>query len=370
MSKIRHFTWQQDFTYDADITMVVGSRNDGKTFGIREQLLRDFRDNKERFSIAVRHKDYISDISKNFFSGVVANTEDKKLQEWFKELNIPCFRLTNSTYEIAPRCKNGKPDSTKWETIGYFTGIAIKQDAKERTYENVRRIILDEAIIEPEDLRFRRYLPDEWGNFASFITSCTKARSTKHKPSAYLLANAVDLINPYFQMLNLYEIPEYGHQWFKIGDSENPVSFLLHMLDPNIYIPYVANDLDLGSRMLTGKAAAAYTNEFAINTNEFVCKKPSSAQYEAGFIYRNKIYALWTDYSEGISYISKRFITGLQRPMYALTTADNKVNYFAAKEARKALYILIDRYSLGCLRFESLELREGVFRLFRDFGIK
>lgn len=369
MSKKKHYTLQEDLTYDADITMIISKRNIGKTFGIREQVLNDFRNHEERFSTIVRHKDYISNISKNYFSGVCQYTKDEKLKEWLNDLNTPLFRLSNSAYEMAPRLKNGKP-SNKWQTIGYFTGLAIKQDAKERTYENVRRIIYDEAIIEPEDLRYRSYLPNEWGNLASLISSMSKARTSEHKVSAYFLANAVDLLNPIFQRLNIYEIPEYGRKWYNAGTKEAPVSFLLHMVDPDIYEPYVTKDNDLGARMLKGAEAAAYDNAFNINMDEFIEKKPKNAHYEACFIYRGKTYALWSDYSTGCSYISKRFITGLNKPMFALTTQDNHINYLAAKESKRAMSLIIDYYSRGSLRFESVELREGMFRMFKDFGVR
>lgn len=369
MQNIKHYTWQEDFTYNADITMVVGQRNDGKTFGIREQFLRDFRDNGERFSDIERHKDYIPNVAKNYFSGVIAGTKDEKLKAWLDEMNTPCFKLANSAYEMAPRLKNGKP-ANKWVTVGYFTGLSIKQDAKIRTYENVRRVVYDEAIIEPEDQRYRQYLPNEWGNLASLITSMSKSRTTEHKVSAYFLANAVDLLNPIFQHLKIYEVPEYGRHRFNAGTKQKPVDFLLHMIDPNIYMPYVQDSEDLGARMLQENEASAYTNKFTLNTTEFICKKPKGAQYECGFIYRGSVYALWTDYVFGVQYISKHFVKGLNRPMFALTTKDNKVNYFAAKEARKALNLLVGSYSLGLLRFESIELREGILRLFRDFGVK
>lgn len=369
MQNTKHYTWQEDFTYDADITMVLGQRNDGKTFGLREQLLRDFRDNQERFSDIERHKDYIPGVAKNYFSGVINGTKDEKLKEWLDSLNTPCFRLANETYEIAPRLKSGKPDN-KWTTIGYFTGLAIKQDAKIRTYENIRRVVMDEAIIEPEDLRYRQYLADEWSNLASHITSMSKSSTTNHKVSVYLLGNAVDLLNPIFQHLNIYEIPSFGRHRFNAGTKDKPVDFLLHMLDPKVYKPYIDNSDDLGSRMVRGKEAAAYTNIFALNTTEFIAPRPKSAQYEAGFIYRGEIYGVWTDYAQGLQYVSSKFVKGLNRPMFALTTQDNRVNYLAAKEARKALTMLIDNYSLGIVRFDSVKIREGVFRMFRDFGIK
>lgn len=367
----KHYTWQEDFTYDADFTMVLGQRNDGKTFGLREQFLRDYRDKKERFSTVVRHEKYISSVANNYFTGIVKGTQDAKLKEWFKDLNTPVFRLTNSTYQMAPRLKSGKP-ANKWETIGYFTSLAIKQDAKERTYEDVRRIWIDEALIEPEDLRYRSYLPNEWGNLSSLVTSMSKQRlNIEHKVSVYLTGNTVDVLNPYFKQLKIYTIPDYGRKWYNAGDKKDPISFLLHLLDPAIYEPYIDDAQDLGARMARSSGNAdAYTNTFSLNMNEFIAKKTRSAKYDCGFIYHGKIYALWTDYTWGLQYISSRFVKGLNRPMYALTTQDNRVNYFAAKEAKKALQMLIDNYSMGIVRFENVELREGMFRLFRDFGVR
>ena len=35
------YDWQKTLSYDADVTMVIGTRGVGKTFGLRTQFIRD-----------------------------------------------------------------------------------------------------------------------------------------------------------------------------------------------------------------------------------------------------------------------------------------------------------------------------------------
>lgn len=354
----RYYDWRDTFTFDADITMVIGSRDVGKTFGLREQLLRDWLERGERFVALTRYRDSIPMVSEGYFLSILQDTEDEKLRAWIEEKR-PVFKMEKLAYKMAYE-SDAKP---KWETIGYFAYLSVMQASKQRTFVNVRRIVMDEAIIEPQDLQYHRYLPNEWDRLQSVVTSCSKSRtSNKHKVNVYLLANAVDLLNQWFAKLNIYAIPPYGRKWHR------KKTFLLDYVNPADYATKNDDGGTTAARMSDGEVAA-YSNAFDIDQTEFIEKKPRGARYECSFIYAGKLYGVWTDWARGLSYVCGRILTGHSN-VYALTTKDNRVNYLAAQEAKRAMRVMIDRYGLGIVRFESVELREGFLRMMRDFGVK
>ena len=357
-----HYNWRETFSYDADITMVIAQRNVGKTFGLREQFLRDYIQRVERFVSLTRYKPTLTLKAAGYFDKVLSDTEDSKLIEW-RDAERPCFQLVNNTYQIGHVLESGK--RTDWAPMGYFAPMSIKQDSKERTFMAVRRIELDEAIMEPEDLRYRHYLADEWGNLASIVNSCARERADgAHKPNVYLLSNAADIVNPWFVELGIDTVPPYGKHWYRNK------TVLLDYVDPTQFKQHDATDTVAG-RMLAGRAGGsmASSNVFEGAHSEFIAKRSRGAQYECGFIYRGKVYAIWTDWAFGMSFVCNKWLEGAGH-MYALTTRDNRVNYLAAKEARRAMSQMIERYGYGQMRFETIALREGFAAMMRDFGIR
>ena len=63
-------------------------------------------------------------------------------------------------------------EKPEWHLIGYFGALTEAQAMKKRTYSKVKRILLDEAVIDKRLDRFHNYLPH--GNcFDSLCLSLT-----------------------------------------------------------------------------------------------------------------------------------------------------------------------------------------------------
>lgn len=366
MSKLEFVDWRRIFSYDADGTLVTGARTIGKTFGFREQLLRDWMREGYRFCMLSRTKDRIPKLSRDFFTKVCLDTKDDKIREWLREEHIG-FRAVGNIMQIGNVNSKKKLDNV--QDIGSFQQLSTVQDAKEDTFVNIRRIALDEAIIEPKDRRYRHYGVDEWGSLANLVQSISRERAgdARHKPNIYLLANACDLVNPWFQALGINEMPDYGFHWYR------DKTWLLAHLDPDDYV-------GTGDAMLTGTVAgrmlkntvsgdiAAY-NRFNVD-DEFVERRPRGADYECGYIYQGHVYGFWIDYVYGIGYICDEWLKSDAFHMYALTTEDNRVNYMAAEYARKSLRRIVDLYGMSLLRFSSIGVKTRFMALLRDFGLR
>lgn len=367
MSGHRFVPWGEIFSYNADGTIVLGARDMGKTFGLREQFLRDYRDGGYRFVAVSRVKERIPKLAAGYFDKIAKDTEDSKLRAWLEDERIG-FRYMADRIECGHMLNSGKLSDVK--TIGYFVALTKKQNVKEQTYMDVRRIVMDECIIEPDERRYTRYQGDEWGKLANIVDSVTRERpyDEGRKPNIYLLGNACDLVNPWFRELGINEMPTFGYHWYLNK------TWLLDYIDPADFAgDYVADKLNgtVSGRMLKHRPESRVSagNLFDVD-DEFVEKRPRGCAYESGYIYRGHVYGFWVDYSTGMGYICDDWCKGDYFPMYALTTEDNKINFFAADKARKALKNIVEMYSLSMLRFSSVGVQTRFMDLLRDFGLK
>ena len=350
---MKYYDWNKTLSYDADVTMVVGSRGIGKTYGLRLQFIRDYIKDGSRFVELTRHQKQLPDFTSSYFVRILENNE-------FPEF---IFKTTNKYAYIAKR-----EDKPKWEICGYFGAMTAAQDMKKQTFSKVKRILLDEAIIDKRIDRYHRYLSNEFSVLANIVDSVSRERpDTKHneRPHVYLLGNACDLLNPYFGVYSIGEEPKEGYSWHA-GKT-----MLLHYLKDEVYAVRKANETVAG-RMLdnTPDGLIANSNEFLRFSNDFVSEKPKRAKFQMGLVYLDRKYGIWVDDQEGYYYINRKIPNNTERPIFALTASDNKVNYIAARKAEVALKGFTDLYYLGIVRYETATLKAEFIDILALFGVR
>ena len=67
---VDYYDWNDTLARDADITMVIGARGIGKTYGIRLQFIRDYIRKKWRFVELVRYKNELQDFTSTYFQKI------------------------------------------------------------------------------------------------------------------------------------------------------------------------------------------------------------------------------------------------------------------------------------------------------------
>lgn len=353
----KYYDWDKTLSYDADVTMVVGARGVGKTFGLRLQFVRDWLKDGSRFVEITRYKSEIPDVARNYFDRMV-------------ELGLfpdHVFRTNGKTAYIAvkPEDPTAKPD---WQVIGYFVALTEMQKSKKRTFANVRRLLLDEATVDMSD-RYHGYLSREFELLANIVDSCTRECAgddeTKRRPHVYLLSNACDLANPYFVRYDINTVPPEGYSWHA-GKT-----FLLHYLRDAEYAEAKREDTVAG-RMLrgtVGERVAAF-NDFGNGHDDFVEPKPSFCDFYFGFIWRSERFGVWYDPLSGNFWITGKIPNNTSAPVFALSRADNRVNLMMVKRSNKLLQQLVDLAMYNQLRFDTVGRRERFYESLSLFGIR
>lgn len=354
------YDWHKTLSYDADVTMVIGPRGVGKTFGLRKQCIKDFLRDGSRFVEVVRFKTELSGVSDGYFN---------RLQD-LPDFDKYVFR-TDARYAWIAERPDEVPEGEKkpkpqWQLLAYFIALSDAQRMKKRTFDKVRRIIFDESILESTD-RFHNYLPNEFGILANLVDTVSRERADTDsiRPRIYLLGNACDLSNPYFAHYGVGTDLKFGYRWYA------QKSFLLHYVEAG---EYGREKLDgtVAGRMMRGTTAAkiAISNEFVGTNSEFVRRKPSRAKFSFGIKCNGKTFGVWVDMQGGLYYVTPSIPNNTEKPIYALTAEDNRINYIAARSANKTLSYFKEVYYMNLIRYQTVQVkRDFTEEVLRKFGI-
>ena len=353
----RFYDWDLTLSHDARIYMIVGAKGIGKTYGLRKKLLRWQDQRGELFLEAFR----------------TMNERRDGMDEWTAKLlsggDVP------EGYEYATRSRRlvrhrvdedgNRVKRAKDETCGYFVSLSELQNAKRGTYDaGTRNVLMDEAIIDRRLDNTRRYKPYEWETLAKVIDSVLREQTGDNRRTRlFLLANAVDLVNPYFQAAGIHRVPDFGYHWY---------------LDKKMLLHYVPNDGSYASAKEDSLSAIMMSavdsermgidSEFIDGRNKYVLeKRPRLLRYMFGIAFQGDRFGVW-ETSEGYLYVDTRMSDGMRA--YALTSEDGAPNLVQARRSTGALKLLGEFYYLGYLRYETEYVRRTFLKAIASFGVR
>lgn len=345
------YDWGKTLSHScAAIFMVITSRGFGKTYGIRKTAINSFLKDGSNFVEVVRYKSELGDVQNEYFNKLVLNNEFPGY----------IFKVHGNSGYIAKEPEGD--DKPQWKHLCYFVALSGQQKAKKRTFANVRYIIFDEFLISNT---FPGYLKNEYSEFLNLYDSVAReipGEGTKVK--AILLGNSCNLVNPYFAAFGITKEPSYGYHYY------NDKMVLLHYVEPGEYGK--KKRLTTVGRLAKGTAAAAVMvdNTFEDANDSYIGKKPKHAKFDFGMIYQGHSFGIWLDNINSYYYVTSKIPNDNSRPVFSLTTPDNRPNYIILKKSDKRLKTFLDLYYMGIVRYESPMIRENFFKALTVFGIR
>ena len=337
------YDWNRTFSYSkARWVTVVSARGYGKTYGLRMQCVRDYLKRGRRFVEIVRHKTEVPIVAKGYF--------DKLQREQFPDLE---FKYEAGEFYLLRSEKKG------WEKCGYIVALTDEQITKKLTFDKVKRLVFDEAIIEHKD-RYKRYLPREFARLVGLRSSITRPIPGKPDDTVvYLLGNAVDFTCPLFENLGIDKIPDYGRHVYNGGDV------LLDYVEP-IYYDQFKEETAIG-RALDGKESAAlFANKFSGDNLTYVEPKPKGSKFWRGYRFNGKTYALWMG-EDGYCYVTSK--APVSAKMRAFTLEDDSINYDLIRKSGEDYKMLRNLFYYKLLRYENAAMRENFADMLLSLGI-
>ena len=319
-------------SYNALLNILIGERGCGKTFSCSEFCVNQFIKKGHEFIYLRRFKSDLKESVPKFFEGLI---KENKFENHELKTKSNKFYIDN-------------------KLCGYALTLTQAQSIKSSNFPKVKYIVFDEFIIEGNA---QHYLQNEVeNNFLSIVESVARLRDVK----IFMLANSVNLLNPYFIYFNL-TIP-YNSDIKKFQDGLIVMQYM-----KNLEYREVKRKTPFG-RLVSNTNFGRYIidNEFTENMNkDFIEKKTGSSKFTFSFIYCNQIYGVWFDYGVGKIFVSYDYIqNGMQ---FATTTDDHKPNTMFLKNKQRAMHfkMFLDNYKLGNVRFENMNIKNITYEVIK-----
>ena len=334
-----YYDWSLVFSKDKHVNIITGARGIGKTFGLRLQTIRDYIKKGWLCAEIVRYRDEVQDLVDDYHV---------KLAAFFPKYE---FRSDSTGLYIRKKVSDDKKPP-KWERYGFIGVLSVSYKKKRRSFpEGVHRIIFDEFALDPNDT-YARYLNGEPDLLARITSTASRERNDDkggHSPYVYLLSNATDRFNPYYE--------RYGFDADKLGITIKD-GRLFHNVEAkeDIYRGTVAHLLAGETRET--QIAAGNAHEALPDLCRVSKKKPSGAVPLLAVRWKNDIYTLYRSSLEW--YVQKKaphVNSGVQ--IIATRLSDGGPNIPAGKWLRKKLRPLSEMYGMGMCLFDSADTWRG-----------
>lgn len=346
-----HATMSRQTGTNGEITLVLGAKDIGKTFGLRKTCVERFIKHEELFCEICRTNEELKAVQHGYFD---------KLQNagFFGEYIFKVEK--NSGYIALKPVDDEKP---VWRLLCYFVALTNFQREKKRTFVCPKRFIFDEAVIDTKD-RYHRYLPDEFLILANLLDSISRQQpNSDYNYYLYILGNSVDLTCPYLRNLGINRIPDFGYSFYK------DKTVLLHYVEP-----WDAEDrkaMTLVGRMLSGhdESSVIFDNVFRDTTGREIARKSAQAKYNFALRWGKVTFAVWIDSKRGLWFVTTKTPKEAKN-IYTLAKKDSSVDYQVIERSAPILELLTSIYYIGGLRYESPSLREAFFEVLSFIGIK
>lgn len=351
----RYYDWQATMSRqtgtNGEITLVLGAKDIGKTFGLRKVCVDRFIKHGELFCEICRTNEELKAVQHGYFD---------KLQNagYFKDYIFKTEK--NSGYIALKPVDDEKP---VWRLLCYFVALTNFQREKKRTFVCPKRFIFDEAVIDTKD-RYHRYLPDEFLIFANLLDSISRQQpNSTYNYYVYVLGNSVDLTCPYLRNFGINKIPDFGYSFYKNK------TVLLHYVEP-----WDAADrraLTLVGRMLEGhdESKVIFDNEFSDTTGKEIARKTSNAKYNFALKWGKMTFAIWIDSKRALWFVTTKTPKDAKN-IYTLAKKDSSIDYQVIERSAPVIDLLTQIYYIGGLRYESPSTREAFFEVLSFIGIK
>lgn len=323
-------------SYNATLNFILTNRGFGKTFGAKCSVIKKFLKKGEQFVYVRRYKTELNDIHKFF--------DSPDLRKKFK----------THTFEV-----KGKTFYIDGKIAGYAIALSTSQKLKSVDYPFVTTIIFDEFIVDKGCIR---YLSNEVDVFLDLYETIARKRNNV---KAYLLANNVSVVNPYFTYFDV--TPRKTERFTIARDGE----LIIEMCTDTVFINEKL-ETKFG-KLIKGTKYADYSiyNNSLRDSEVFIEKRPKrNTSPVMSITYNSEVAMIWLDYKTGIFYCDDKYMKTCNE--YVLSCEDHNPNTLLNANGinLNMLKQLISYFQVGRVRFSDQNVKHLMYDVFRSLGVK
>lgn len=349
--------WESILAYDAKVTIVIGERGLGKTFGLRLQCIRDFIKSGWRFVVVVRYATELKGdtaVQRDYFGKVMS-------EGFFKDY---IFKVEGTLGYIAkkPETDDEKP---KWELICYFLALSQQLKYKGQAFPKVKRIVFDECVI-PKGTGYR-YLKGEVGQLLNMFSTIAREKPGEETPCRlYLLGNALDISNPYL-ITWCKKVPTPGTHWLV---KKSNATVLLHYSDDKAFQEAMANTVVGQLVEGTAEGERIMNNKFTETTSVFIEKRTKEAKLRYIIKWSGMAFALYWDWGRGKVFVSDNIPDNHKKPILTLVADDATIDSNMISKYEYEMKSLVKLFYKDCLYFENAIVMASFFDVLNYIGLR
>jgi len=322
----KYWDINKTLSYNTLFNFVVGPRGAGKTYGAKNRGIQNYLRKNEQFVYVRRYETEMPGAEmKNFFNDI----EDKYQDHDFKS-GQGLFRIDG-------------------DIVGWYVPLSKAQMLKSIPFPNVSMIIFDEFII---DTGVYHYLKNEVTSFLEMYSTISRDRDIP----VFFLSNAITYTNPYFLY---FDINLQEGQRLKIkGDIS------LELVENAEFTEHMKNTRF--GKLIAGTEYGNYSieNKFFRDTDTFIEKMENAGRYLMTIVADSVSFGVYMDDVKDLIYISEKVDKTGKR--VTMDTDNHDPNTLLLKKSGSViLSMMVDYYSRGNLRFETIQAKNICTKLLR-----
>lgn len=333
------------------INIVTGARSYGKTYGWKKQCIRDYLKTGRTWgylrTFDQEVKDIIADGSEAFFSDIMRNDEFPGYK----------FRCMGRLMQIGKVGEDGEVD--RWETMGQFLALTKAQSYKGKAVANMHYLIFDEFI------RETRIPPYPHNCVEQLLNLWETLDRREDRVTIVMLANAADVVNPYFLAWHITPPPVGRTKRVKVGRAQ---VFVQNCWSKKF--EQAADQSNIG-QLTAGSAYAAYAqmNQFRNDDKTFIAKRPKRSMCRQNVKWGNDVFSVWCSLDlDGTLYICEGACPDKQT--FALMREDATPDIEMIERNEPILKAWARFFRRGMMRFENVKSREQFCEVLQMCGVR
>lgn len=319
-------------SHNALINMVVGPRGYGKTYGAKMYCLDNFINKNEQFIYLRRYQSELDLVKETLMDDV---SLDPKYDEHEIEFKGGAYIVDGLI-------------------AGWAAALTTSSHLKSASFPKVTTIVFDEFIV--DENQHSGYLKNEVMKMLNFIETVARMRNNVR---VFMLANSLSFVNPYTIYWDM-TLPKDK----RICKANNGLVLLELVGDDEFKTAKQATlfgQLNQGSEF----ERMAVDNQFILDTNVFVEKRPPMASHIFVIHYLGVNIGIWFDRLSGLYYCSEDFDPSC-RFVYAVTMDDHSYNTKLIRGThRGGIDTITKAFKQGLARFENQKLKSYMTEVFK-----
>lgn len=334
---INWFTPYELMTYNCIYNFVVGDRGGGKSFGTLEYCVKQFLKRGSEFIYLRRYEKELAESLPTLFDALKKEGKFPEHELYVKGSKLYCGD----------------------KVMGYAVALSTSMKRKSINYSNVKYIIFEEFMVDGVTSRYLGQGDSECAVFENFYETVDRLRD---ETRVFFLANAFSMVNIYFARYKIRLKPPYK-TYNKLGD------IMVCVWQDESYRAAKSKTRFYNLVKDTDFAAHAYKNEFFLDSDHFIKRKPPEAEFHFALQFMGNVWGVWVDWDQGRYYVSTKTGSTNQRNTISLTLEDNRPNNVNIRRVRNMPFMLAFRRAVdeNSVYYENLEiyanLKEAVYLL-------